>query len=238
MLKELLDLTPARVVAIYAHPDDPDVSSGGTMARWAHAGAEIHVVLVAQGEKGTTEQGVLPAELAARREAEVERAARVLGVASVRQLGHGDGAFENDLTLRAELVGVLRAVRPDVLLCPDPLAVFFGEHYYNHRDHRVVGFAALDAASPAAAFPLYFPERGEPWQVPVAYLSGSLEASVYVDVSDTIAQKVEAVLCHASQLGAGGEHFRPVVEGRAAETGRAIGVRYAESYRRIRFAPE
>jgi len=68
----------------------------------------------------------------------------------------------------------------DQLRCCVPIhwQFFFGEHYYNHRDHRVVGFGALDAASPAAASPHYFPEQGAPFQIEVAYLSGSLEPNV------------------------------------------------------------
>ena len=73
--------------------------------------------------------------------------------------------------------------RPEAIISPDPLAVFFGEHHYNHRDHRVVGWAALDAAAPAAALPLYFRGTGTAHQVTAAYLSGSLEPNVWVDVS-------------------------------------------------------
>lgn len=233
---ELLAAVPRRVIAVYAHPDDPDVSSGGTLARWADAGAEVHVVLVARGDKGSPEPGADPYALASQRAAESTAAASLLGVTAVHQLGRFDGEFENDEALRRELVRVLRQVRPDVLLCPDPLAVFFGEHYYNHRDHRIVGFAALDAASPAAASPLYFPEEGPAWQVEIAYLSGSLEANVHVDVSSTIAKKVAAVLCHETQLGPDASRFRPVIEGRAAEAGRVAGVAFAESFRRIRLA--
>ena len=149
------------------------------------------------------------------------------------QLGRRDGELENDLGLRAELVGVIRDLRPEVLVCPDPLAVFFGEHYYNHRDHRVVGFAALDAAAPAAASPLYFPGAGGAFAVEVAYLSGSLEPTIYVDVTSTIERKAEAVLCHRTQLGETGEHFRDVVRERAEEAGSTAGVRFAEGFRRI-----
>ncbi|MCU1489537.1 MAG: putative LmbE-like protein [Acidimicrobiaceae bacterium] len=232
---ELVEGTPGRVLAVYAHPDDPDVSCGGTLARWALAGSAVHVVLCTLGDKGSSEFTDVAA-LVARRAEEVQAAGRILGVASYDQLGHPDGEIENDLALRRSLVAKIRAVRPDVLVCPDPLAVLFGEHYYNHRDHRVVGFAALDAASPAAGSPLYFPEEGEAWSLPLAYLSGSLEANVHVDVSATITRKADAVLCHASQLGEAGERFRPVVEERAAEAGRLAGVRFAESFRRVRFA--
>ena len=153
----------------------------------------------------------------------------VLGVSGVHRLGRPDGEFENDPDLRRELVVLLRELRPEVLVCPDPLAVFFGEHYYNHRDHRVVGFAALDAAAPGAASPLYFPDAGPPHAVGFALLSGSLEPNVYVDVTATVGRKADAVCCHVSQLGEAGESFRPVMEERAAEAGRVAGVEYAGS---------
>jgi LmbE family N-acetylglucosaminyl deacetylase len=114
--------------------------------------------------------------------------------------------------------------------------VFFGEHYFNHRDHRIVGWATLDAVAPASSSPLYFPESGEAHAVGSVFLSGSLEANIYVDVSSSINVKAEAVLCHRSQLGADPGWLRSVVFERAAEAGREIGIAYAEGFRRIRLA--
>ncbi len=121
-------------------------------------------------------------------------------------------------------------------MCPDPLAIFFGEHYYNHHDHRIVGWAALDAAAPAAASPLYFPETGPSHGVAAVFLSGTLEANLYVDVSSSIATKAEAVLCHASQLGTDPDWLRAVVYERAEEAGREVGIEYGEGFRRILLA--
>ncbi len=228
--------TPTSVLAIYAHPDDSDVSCGGSLARWAAQGAEVHLIICARGDKGSSDPATDIDELVTRRASEAERAAGVLGLASVELLGHDDGEVENDLELRSELVAAMRRVRPQVLICPDPSALFFGELYYNHRDHRVVGYAALDSAFPAAASPLYFPECGAPVAIEAAYLSGSLEPNVYVDVSTTIGQKADAILCHQSQLGETGEWFRSVVHERAEQAGRAVGVAFAEAFRRIRLS--
>jgi LmbE family N-acetylglucosaminyl deacetylase len=148
---------PSVALAIYAHPDDGDVSSGGTLARWADAGCEVHLLVCARGDKGSVDPTTDPTALTRLRREETEAAARVLGVHALHHLDRPDGELENDLATREEIVAIIREVRPEALVCPDPLAVFFGEHYYNHRDHRVVGFAALDAAAPAAASPLYFP---------------------------------------------------------------------------------
>ncbi len=51
----------------------------------------------------------------------------------------------------------VRSCGPSTVLGPDPTAVFFGEDYFNHRDHRTTGFALLDAVSPAAALPALLP---------------------------------------------------------------------------------
>ncbi len=148
-------------------------------------------------------------------------------------LGHLDGELENDSALRRELVQIIRDLKPEAIVSPDPLAVFFGEHHYNHRDHRVVGWAALDAAAPAAALPLYFPGTGEAHQVTTAYLSGSLQPCVWVDVTSTIDRKIEAVSCHLSQLADAGDWIASAFRDSAEDAGREVGAGYAEPFRRI-----
>jgi LmbE family N-acetylglucosaminyl deacetylase len=233
---QLLETVPDRVLAIYAHPDDPDVSCGGTLARFARQGAEVHVVLCTNGDKGTTDPTVDPGQLAERRAAECDEAARLLGLTDQHVLGYRDGELVDDEAFRAELVGWIRRLRPNMVLCPDPTAVFFGEDYFNHRDHRIVGFAVLDALSPAAALPLYFPEAGPVHQVETALLSGTLEPTVWVDVSDTIEDKAAAVVCHRSQFADDGEWAATAVRSRAAEDGRRAGVAFAEGFRRLRLS--
>ena len=235
-MAELVDTVPSRALAVYAHPDDPEVSCGGTLARWAAAGCEVYVVVCAQGDKGASDPRVVPAELAIRRAGEVAAAAAALGLAGHHLLGYPDGELEDTAELRGRIVELVRAVRPEVVVCPDPTAAFFGQHYFNHRDHRVVGWAALDAVAPAAASPHYFPSAGPPHQVSCVYLSGTLDADVWVDITGSIEAKAEALLCHESQLGEAGEWMRQVVRQRAEEGGRLAGVAYAEGFRRLTLA--
>lgn len=235
-MAELLDAVPDKVLAVYAHPDDPDVSCGGTLARWAQQGSEVHVVLCTNGDKGTTDPAVDPAQLAIRRAAECDEAAKILGLTDQNVLGYRDGELTDDEGFRGELVGWIRRLRPTTVLCPDPTAVFFGEDYFNHRDHRIVGFAVLDALSPAAALPLYFPDAGPVHQVETALLSGTLEPTVWVDVSATIDDKAAAVSCHRSQFADDGEWAASAVRLRAAEDGKRAGVAFAEGFRRLRLS--
>lgn len=235
-MAQLLEAAPEKVLAVYAHPDDPDVSCGGTLARFAHQGSEVHVVLCTNGDKGTTDPAVAPGPLAIRRAAECDEAAKALGLTEQHVLGYRDGELTDDEAFRGELVAWVRRLRPTMVLCPDPTAVFFGEDYFNHRDHRIVGFAVLDAISPAAALPLYFPEAGPVHQVETVLLSGTLEPTVWVDISTTIEDKAAAVSCHRSQFAGDGEWAAQAVRTRAADDGRRAGVAYAEGFRRLRLS--
>ena len=151
---------PVRALAIYAHPDDPEISCGATLARWAADGCQVHVLVCARGEKGSLDPATDPDDLARRRGAEMEASGRVLGLAGRRQLDFGDGELPDALELRRLLVAAIREVKPQVVVCNDPTAVFFGDTYYNHADHRVTGWAVLDAVAPGGGQPPLLPGRG------------------------------------------------------------------------------
>ena len=232
----LVEAVPQRAMAVYAHPDDPDVSCGGTLSRWAAAGCEVTVVVCALGDKGSDEPGASPVEVAELRAREAEQATALLGVRFLHRLGHRDGEVENDAALRRELVSLIRLHRPETIVCPDPTAVFFGAHHYNHRDHRQVGWATLDATSPAASSPLYFPDAGPPHAPSAVLMSGSLEPDVWVDVSGSLEAKLAAVGCHRSQLADANDWFASAIRAGAEEAGRRAGVRFAEAFRRLELA--
>ena len=231
---ELLEDAPARALAIYAHPDDPDVGCGGTLAAWAAKGSEVHTLLCTDGDKGSTDPSADPGELVAKRAVEAGEAAALIGLAGQEFLHYLDGELDDDVGLRQAIVSVIRRLRPDVVLCPDPTAVFFGQDYFNHRDHRITGWAVLDAVAPATALPLYFPEAGPAHQVSTVLMSGTLEPDVWVDISATVEVKVLAVGRHQSQFPDGAEWARSAVHGAAEDAGRNAGVRFAEGFRRLR----
>lgn len=228
------DAPPERVLAVYAHPDDPEVSCAGTLARWAAAGSEVHLVIATRGEKGSSDPDADPEVVASRRATEADAAARVMGLASHELLGYPDGEMTNSVELRGQLVERIRRLRPDVVVGPDPTAVFFGSSYVNHHDHREMGFALLDACAPAAASPLYFPEAGPAHHVGAVYLSGTLEPDTWVEITDVLEVKVAALLCHRSQVGDDADLAAEVVRRRAASAGSQGGVAFAETFRVLR----
>jgi LmbE family N-acetylglucosaminyl deacetylase len=227
---------PERALAVFAHPDDPEVACGGTLARWSAAGSAVHLVIANRGEKGSADPATDPAALAEARAAEVVRAAEVMGLAGVEHLGYPDGELDNDAPLRARLVAVIRALRPFAVVAPDPTAVFFGASYVNHRDHRELGWAVLDSLVPAAS-PLYVPDAGPAHQVSLVLLSGTLEADAWIDIGAAFDTKVAAVACHESRLGGDPGLVAELLEQRAAEEGRRAGVALAEAFRRLSFTP-
>lgn len=232
---ELITEAPPKVLAIYAHPDDYEMSCGGTVSTWAKSGSQVHVVIATRGEKGSSDPSTDLEDLSARREAETRQAAEVLGVQSVEMLGEPDGEVSNTPGFRGRLVQIVRRVQPDVVICPDPTAVFFGDTYVNHVDHRELGWAALDSVAPASASPLYFPEMGPAHQVSTLLLSGVLEPTVWVDISATLEEKVKALFCHQSQLDAEAQSWlESFVRRRAQDEAKRAGANMAEGFRRIR----
>jgi LmbE family N-acetylglucosaminyl deacetylase len=231
--------TPRSALAVYAHPDDPEVSAGGTLARWAAEGCDVWLLVTTRGDKGTSDPDVDPATLAAQRLTETEQSVELLGLRGHRHLDYGDGDLEDDRPLRAAICRIVRELKPEAVLCPDPTAVFFGDGYFNHRDHRVTGWATLDAVAPAAGLPHYFADQLADGltvhHVRTVYLSGTLEPNCWVDISDHVERKIDALFCHRSQLEDTGDAFREFLRQRAAQDGRRAGLPYAEGFRRLTF---
>jgi LmbE family N-acetylglucosaminyl deacetylase len=187
-------------MVIMAHPDDADFTSGGTVAKWCAEGWDITYVLVTGGDKGTHDETMHPEKLAAVREQEQRDACKVLGVRELICLGYPDGFVPDDEELRGTVVRLLRLHRPDVVITWD---AFRGT--FNHRDHRNVGRVTMDAIYPVVRDRLFYPldeEDGLPsHQVNEVLLAGAAEPDYVVDITEHWEKKVEAILCHASQIG-------------------------------------
>jgi LmbE family N-acetylglucosaminyl deacetylase len=236
----VLDIQPRRVLAIYAHPNDVEPACGGALARWVASGADAQVILVAQGDKGLGPRDSFDGcELAEVRAREAAAAAAQLGIPTPENLGYRDGEFENDLDLRREIVARIRKFKPDTVITPDPMAVFFGGTYFNHRDHRVTGWAALDSVSPAAGSARYFPSSGPPHAVDLVLMSGTQEPDTFVDIAGYLEAKIAAIRCHATQVNSGDDHPDWVVvtvEQRARRTGQLAGLILAEGFKKLRLS--
>lgn len=219
---------PARFMVIVAHPDDADFGPAATAARWIAEGSEAWLVCCTSGDAGADDWRTDPLELAVTREAEQRIAADVVGYAGISFLHQPDGALANDLALREQLVREIRTFRPDAVLAVDPETLFHSDGGVNHTDHRAAGTAAVDAVYPAArnamAFPWLARDGLEPWVVRRLYLFWSNHPTAWVDVTDTLERKLEALRAHPSQI-----RHPELLEARIREWGREEGETIAAS---------
>jgi LmbE family N-acetylglucosaminyl deacetylase len=223
------------VLGIFAHPDDAEIAVGGTLAKWIAAGREAHLLVLTNGDRGSSDPTRSRVELAATRRTETEAAARSLGLASVRILSTHDGELENNHTMREAVIRRIREVRAETVVSVDPTAVFFESRYYNHSDHRTAGWIALDSVFPGSGNPHFFSEHlGEGLDVQEVHdvwLGWTNEPNHVEDVTGHIAAKVAALAEHASQLTEGIRFFEEFLEKDARESGAKIGVEHAEEFR-------
>jgi LmbE family N-acetylglucosaminyl deacetylase len=221
------------VLVMMAHPDDPEFFCGGTLARWAGEGREIHYLLATSGDKGSDDGSVPTEELVARRELEQRAAADVVGVRQVVFLRYRDGELVSDLSLRRQLVRAIRLFRPEVVVTTDPRRYLVGDRRINHPDHRAIGDAVLAAVFPAASNPRMFPELVQveglvPHAPREIYLANTAEPNYEVDITDVMDQKIRAIERHESQLTDPAGQLGRVRQRAAREDGR-----YVEFFRRI-----
>jgi LmbE family N-acetylglucosaminyl deacetylase len=234
----MTDASPARsgpVLAVFAHPDDAEICAGGTMAAWAAAGRDVHLLILTNGDRGSQDPAQSREELARIRVEETERGAELMGLASTTILSTHDGELENTNEIRATVARRIREVRAETVVSNDPTAVFFGSRYYNHSDHRVAGWIALDSAFPGSGNPHFFPEHlEEGLQVQDVYdvwLGWSNEPNHTHDITGFLRTKIDALACHASQLSEGIRYFDEELGKDAAKAGQEIGVEHAETFR-------
>jgi LmbE family N-acetylglucosaminyl deacetylase len=124
-----------RIICFGAHPDDCELQVGGTAAMWAAQGHHVKLVSVTNGDIGHWREAGGP--LARRRTAEVERAARILGV-TTEVLDIHDGELLPTLENRRTLTRLIREWKADIVLSHRP------NDY--HPDHRYTGILVQDSA--------------------------------------------------------------------------------------------
>src|SRR5256712_7674721 len=129
-----------RVLMITAHPDDCEFGAGGTVAKFVKEGKDVALVVVTNGDKGSSDRTMTSPRLAEIRAEEQRNASRTLGVEQVTFLGYPDGEVEDTRQLRLDVAREIRRHRPDLLVCQNPRR----EHNPGAppRDHRVVGGVA------------------------------------------------------------------------------------------------
>jgi bacillithiol biosynthesis deacetylase BshB1 len=179
---------PLDLLAIAAHPDDAELTCGGTMIKHARAGHRTGIIDLTGGESGTYGSGSVRAREAA-------AAAQLLGVAERVNAGLPDAGLRNTDDARRVLVELIRRFRPRVVIVPFPIG--------RHPDHRIASELARDASYLAGL--KNYPPRGEPHRpekvvYTLAYREDAIKPTFVVDISDEFETKMEAIRCYASQF--------------------------------------
>lgn len=240
MQRQFPPLKPRSVLGVAAHPDDLDFGAGGTLAKFAAEGAEVHILILTDGSKGSADPAMTGHKLARIRQQEQQGALEVMGGATVDFLGYPDAHLEVTMQLKRDIVQAVRRYKPDVVITMDPTMVYSAERgFVNHPDHRAAGQAALDAVFPLARDHMTFPELVaagyEPHKTPTLLLINFNTVNYYSDITDYLDTKLQLMARHESQGFAA-----PEVQDRArsfAETaGKKAGCRYAEAFVRLDIA--
>ena len=212
------------MLAIGAHPDDVELTIGGTIAKMTGLGHRVGILDLTRGELGT--RGT--AEIRAK---ESRAAAEVLGVELRETLDLGDGHLVDSLENRKVVIELIRKWRPRIIVAP----------YWHdlHPDHGTAGRIVADAYYPSG-FAKY-PVDGQPWR-PRAVLFFQahfrFDPSFIIDTTEAFSKKMEATRCYASQLhdeksedpetGISHPEFLQKIEARDRHSGALIGRKYGE----------
>jgi bacillithiol biosynthesis deacetylase BshB1 len=228
------DSKPFDVLAFGAHPDDVELSAGGTVCRLVDEGYRVGIVDITRGELGSRGSAEL-------RHDEAQTAAAILGVQVRENLGIPDGDIRNTPENRAKIIRVLRKYRPGILLINAPEC--------RHPDHanaaRLVGDAVF--YSGLSRLETIEGDTLEPWRPRhvLHYMQSlSFEPTLVVDVSDVWERRMEALLAYKSQFHVpeykesnaepetfvSNPDFLRWIESRGGTFGYRIGARFGEPF--------
>ena len=208
--------TPARVLAISAHPDDSELQAGGTLSKWAAAGCEVSIVVCTDGSKGSWNPDANLDELIAARQSEQHNAAAALGATgTVGFCGWVDGELvQSPANVRA-LTEWIRKLRPTIVITHDPW-----KRYRLHPDHRAAGFLVSDAVVAS----------DEPNHVEA--VDGWLETKIY-SLEQHVSQ-LESTMGIASDIDTDGHaKFVGDIHNAAKRGGALVGIDAGESFYRL-----
>lgn len=217
------------VLVVAAHPDDEVLGCGGTLARFAREGRQVHVLLMTDGEgargreKAADNQGPCRA-----RNAAAKQACDILGVKSIKTYGFPDNRMDG-----VDLLDVIKIIELNIERCKPSLVITHHSGDVN-IDHCIVHSAVMAATRPQPGHvvnEVWFYEipSSTEWNTP-----GSKQAfhpNLFVDVTDTIDHKYKALHAYEAEMRSF-PHARSVkaIESLASWRGATVGVKAAEAF--------
>lgn len=214
------------IMAFGAHADDVELGCGGTLVEAVRRGQRVGIVDLTRGEMGT--RGTPDA-----RRRESLAAARAIGASFRETLDFGDGNLRVGREEELALVRLIRAWRPSILLAPWPDD--------RHPDHTRTGRLVTDAWFYAGLVRIETGQKAHRPDIVAYYLQNyQIPPSFVVDITDSLARKMDAVRSYRSQFHdpqsdepltfIAKESFLPMIEARARHFGALIGTDYGEAF--------
>jgi bacillithiol biosynthesis deacetylase BshB1 len=214
------------LLSIAAHPDDTELTCGGTIIKMVEAGYKVGLLDLTAGESGT--RGSV-----AQREKEAAKASRVMGIAHRENLGLPDAAIENVRDYKLRLAQKIRDLRPRTVILP----------YWEgrHPDHYTTGRLGYEACFLAGLAKL--PLEGRPHRpykiIYASFYVPAVRPTFVVDITAQLGKKLKAILCYSSQFSPRQDlqnlfparaDLRERVGSLARHFGLMVGVRYGEPF--------
>jgi N-acetylglucosamine malate deacetylase 1 len=215
------------LLAIAPHPDDVELTCGGTMIKMAEAGYLTGILDLTRGETGT--RGTPETRLR-----EAARAAEIMGTKIRRNLGLPDAHLRICDEHKAAIAEVIRELEPRTVILP----------YWEgrHPDHYTAARLAYEACFVAGLKNYPLPGNAfRPFKIVYAAAYADVRPTLAVDITKHYDRRRKAILAYASQFRPAAKDRRSKValpldelEGRMNDTarhyGRMIGVKYAEGF--------
>jgi bacillithiol biosynthesis deacetylase BshB1 len=224
------------VLAFAAHPDDAEISAGGTIGKLTSQGYKVGIVDLTQGELGSRGSAEL-------RLKESAAASEILGLSVRDNLAMADGFFEDNQNNQLLIIEQIRKYQPEVILCNS----ITDRHPDHGRGSELVSRASfLSGLAKIETF-----EEGAnqaPWRAKAVYhyiQDYYIEPDFVVDVSEHFDKKMEAISAFSSQFHdpesdqpdtpISGKEFFEFLKARAMQFGRPTGAMYGEGFTTERY---
>ena len=219
------------VLAFGAHPDDVELSCGGTIAKEVSNSKKVGIIDLTRGELGT--RGT-----AETRDEEAFNAAQILGVSLRTNMEFSDGFFVNDKSHQLAIIKMIRKFQPEIVIC--------NAIDDRHIDHEKGSKLVSDACFLSGLIKIETKDEGEiqkPWRPKQVYHYiqwKNLEPDLAVDITGFMDKKMESVLAYKTQFfdanskepetPISSKNFTDSIIYRARDLGRLVGVEYAEGF--------
>ena len=214
------------ILAIAAHPDDTELTCGGTIIKMVEAGYKVGVLDLTAGESGTRGSPVL-------REREARKAAQVMGIVYRDNLGLPDAALEDRRDYKLKIAQKVREVRPRTVILP-----YWEARHPDHYTTGRIGYEACFLAGLAKAPLAGRPHRPHKIIYATQYVP-ALRPTFVVDITAQFEKKLKAIYSFKSQFSPAKE-FENLFPSRAdwrermtslgRHFGHMVGVRFGEPF--------